>query len=323
MPSTSTRFRLHMDRFTEIESLIAAIDHGSLAAAAARAGVTPAMLGRRVDSLEKRLGTKLLHRTTRRLVLTEQGNLFVERARRLLQDLEQTEREAAGDAHRATGHLVVSAPAGFGRQHVGPHACDFLKQHPQLRMSCNFTDRVVDLVREGYDMAIRIGGELDPNYVAVRLASNRRVVCGTPEYFREHGTPQTPEDLLRHNCLAFNTQGGQPRGWKFRVDGKEQLLRVQGTMDCNDGEMLKRWVREGHGLGWRSTWEIAEQLKSGELVTCLDDFALPAHDILAIYPYQRNLPAKVRFFIEYLKQIYANGLPGNGRETAAPLLAQA
>jgi DNA-binding transcriptional LysR family regulator len=154
-------------------------------------------------------------------------------------------------------------------------------------------------------LGLRIGGQIDPNFVAIHLANNQRVVCGTPAYFKKFGKPQTLEDLREHNCLAFNLQGGQQRGWYFQKDGKTVTVKVDGNLDCNDGELLHRWVSEGLGLGWRSTWEIQKQLQSGELVTVLDEFALPAYDILAVYQQQRHLPAKVRFFIEHLKKTYA------------------
>ncbi|HWX13050.1 MAG TPA: substrate binding domain-containing protein, partial [Trinickia sp.] len=213
--------------------------------------------------------------------------------------------ELAAGRRSVSGHLIVSAPAAFGRKHVAPLASAFLADKPELRMSFNLTDRVVDLVREGYDLSIRIGGAVDPSFVAVKLASNRRVVCGTPEYFAKHGRPKSLDDLPGHNCLAFNLQGGQNRGWYFRRNGKLVTVRVSGTLDCNDGELLQRWVSEGVGLGWRSTWEIAEQLARGQLETVLDEFALPDYDILAVYPQQRYVPAKVRYFIDYLKAVYA------------------
>ena len=206
--------------------------------------------------------------------------------------------------HKATGHLIVSAPAAFGRKHVAPHAPDFLRANPDVRISFNLTDRVVDLVREGYDVGIRIGGAIDPNFVAIRLASNKRVVCGTPAYFAKHGVPRTLDDLARHNCLAFNLQGGQQRGWYFQQNGKAVTVKVNGNLDCNDGELLHRWMGEGLGLGWRSTWEIQPELESGALMTVLDDYALPDYDILAVYPQQRPVPAKIRFFIEHLKSVY-------------------
>ena len=294
-----------MDRYKEIEAFVQVMEHGSIAAAALHAGVTPAMMGRRLDALEKRLGTQLVHRSTRRLALTEAGARFLDDCRQLLAQWAQAESSVSEQRHRATGHLVVSAPAAFGRLHVAPHAASFLKANPEVKLSFNLTDRVVDLVREGYDLGLRIGGEIDPNFVAIKLAENRRVVCGTPGYFRRHGKPRTLDDLRHHNCLAFNLQGGQLRGWYFQVEGKPVSVRVQGNLDCNDGELLHRWVSDGLGIGWRSTWEIAAQLQRGELITVLDDYALPAYDILAVYPQQRHLPAKVRLFIQHLKRCYA------------------
>jgi DNA-binding transcriptional LysR family regulator len=294
-----------MDRFTQIESFVQIIEHGSLSAAALHAGVTPVMMGRRLDALERRLGAQLVLRSTRRLVLTEQGSTFLDECRRLLAQWNTAESAVMAHRHQATGHLVVTAPAAFGRLHVAPHASAFLKANPGVRISFNLSDRVVDMVRDGYDLSLRIGGDIDPNFVAVKLGHNQRVVCGTPAYFRKHGKPRTLEDLAQHNCLAFNLQGGQQRGWYFQRNGKTVAVKVDGRLDCNDGELLHRWVSEGLGIGWRSTWEIQGQLQRGELVTVLDDYALPAYDILAVYPQQRNLPAKVRFFIEHLRKIYA------------------
>ena len=293
-----------MDRFKEIEAFVQVMEHGSMAAAALAAGVTPVMMGRRLDALEQRLGTQLVIRTTRRLSLTDQGASYLDECRQLLARWDKAERAVSARHQRASGHLIVSAPAAFGRLHVAPHASSFLKANPDVQLSFNLTDRVVDLVREGYDMGIRIGGQIDPNFVAIKLASNQRVVCGTPAYFRKRGKPRTLEDLRQHNCLAFNLQGGQQRGWYFLKDGKTVTVRVEGNLDCNDGELLHRWVSEGLGLGWRSTWEIQGQLQNGELVTVLDEFALPAYDIMAVYPQQKHLPAKVRFFIEHLKKVY-------------------
>ncbi|MDB0529216.1 LysR family transcriptional regulator [Ralstonia solanacearum] len=294
-----------MDKLKQIEAFIAVVEHGSMAAAALTQDVTPVMIGRRINALEARLGVRLLHRSTRRIVVTEQGAVFMEQCKKALSELDRAELLVAEGRHKATGHLIVSAPAAFGRKHVAPHAPDFLRANPDVRLSFNLTDRVVDLVREGYDLGIRIGGAIDPNFVAIRLASNKRVVCGTPAYFARHGVPRTLDDLSRHNCLAFNLQGGQQRGWYFQHHGRMVTVKVSGNLDCNDGELLHRWMGEGLGLGWRSTWEIQPELESGALMTVLDDYALPDYDILAVYPQQRPVPAKIRFFIEHLKAIYA------------------
>lgn len=294
-----------MDKLTQIEAFVDVAEKGSLARAAREQDITPVMLGRRIDALEKRLGVKLMHRSTRHLSLTEQGTVYLEHCRKLLNDLGYAEKIISEGRHKATGHLIVSAPAAYGRKHVAPHAPAFLKANPEVQISFNLTDRVVDLVREGYDLSIRIGGNIDPNFVAVKLASNRRVVCGTPDYFERNGIPSTLDDLARHNCLAFNLQGGQQRGWYFQQNGKPVLVKAAGNLDCNDGELLHHWASEGLGLAWRSTWEIQAQLASGELITVLDEYALPHYDIMAVYPQQRHLPAKIRFFIDLLKTVYA------------------
>ena len=293
-----------MDRYTEIRSFVLVAEKGSFASAALVEGVTPVVMGRRLDALEKRLGVKLMHRSTRGLALTELGEQFLEQGRALLREFDEVERAVSVGRNVVRGHLVVSAPAAFGRRHVAPHAAAFKALHPELKMSFNFTDSVVDLVREGYDMAIRIGEVTDPNYVALRLFPNRRVVCGTPDYFERHGIPRQPEDLARHNCLAFNLAGGQQRGWSFLRDGKLFAVRAEGDLACNDGELLYGWVKQSLGVGWRSTWEIQAELKRGELVTVLDEFAVPSYDIQAVYPQQRHLPAKVRRFIEHLRTSY-------------------
>lgn len=307
-----------MDKFKQIEAFVASVDHGSFSGAALSLQVTAVMVGRRIDALEKRLGVRLLHRSTRRLALTEEGSEYLEQCRKLLGELDAVESSISESRHMATGHLIISTPAAFGRKHVAPYAPEFLKQHPRLQISFNLTDRVVDLVREGYDMGIRIGGTIDPNFVAIRLASNKRVVCATPDYFRRYGKPKTLDDLAQHNCLSFNLQGGQQRGWYFQLRGKTVAIRAQGNLDCNDGELLHRWMTEGLGLGWRSQWEIQSQLENGTLETVLDNFALPAYDIMAVYPQQRHVPAKVRLFIEHLKKVYGqpNYWHGQPEETA-------
>ncbi|MEC4721928.1 LysR family transcriptional regulator [Noviherbaspirillum sp. CPCC 100848] len=303
-----------MDKFKQIEAFVDVVEKGSLARAALEQNITPVMLGRRIDALEKRLGVKLMHRTTRHLTLTEEGTVFLDHCRKLLGDLDHAEKIIAEGRHKATGHLVVSTPAAYGRKHVAPHAPAFIAANPDVQISFNLTDRVVDLVREGYDLSIRIGGNIDPNFVAVKLASNRRVVCGTPEYFERNGIPRTLEDLEHHNCLAFNLQGGQQRGWYFQQNGKPVTIKVAGSLDCNDGELLHRWACESLGLAWRSTWEIQSELASGQLITVLDEYALDNYDIMAVYPQQRHLPAKIRFFIDMLKAVYAQ--PGYWRRAS-------
>lgn len=293
-----------MDKIKQIEAFVNAAEKGSLAKAALGQGVTPVMLGRRIDALERRLGIKLMHRTTRHLTLTERGTVFFDQCKKILDELDQAEKMIGEGLNKATGHLIVSAPAAFGRKHVAPHAPAFLAANPDVKISFNLSDQVVDLVREGYDLSIRIGGTIDPSLVAVNLYSNHRVVCAAPDYLEKHGVPKNLKDLSQHNCLTFNLQGGQQRGWHFNENNKTVIIRTTGNLDCNDGELLHRWCLEGYGLAWRSTWEIQSELASGKLVTVLDDYALPNYDIMAVYPQQRYLPLKTRLFIDHLKTTY-------------------
>lgn len=294
----------YMGKYTEIRSFVLVAEKGSFAAAARVEGVTPVVMGRRLNALEGRLGVQLVHRSTRGLALTDLGEQFLEQCEQLLRDFDAAESSISEGRKAVSGRLVVSAPASFGRQHVAPHIIAFKERYPGLKLSFNFTDSLIDLVSEGYDMAIRVGEVLNPNYVAIKLFPNRRVVCGTPDYFSRYGVPDTPEDLLDHNCLAFNLQGGQQGGWTFMRDGRTFSVRVDGDLDCNDGELLYEWVKQGLGVGWRSTWEIQAELKKGTLITVLDEFVAPDYDIHAVYPQQRYLPAKVRYFIDYIRRIY-------------------
>ena len=295
-----------MDKLKQMQAFVAAVELGSLSRAAQAVGVSPAMLGRRVDALEQRLGVKLLHRSTRHQALTDEGQLFFERCRRVFAELELAEELMGASRESAVGHLRVTAPAGFGRRHVAVHAASFLAANPKVQLSFDLTDQVVDVARQGYDLGIRIGAVADTDLVAIRLAANRRAVCAAPSYLERHGVPRELSDLQHHNCLVFTPQGGQTGGWSFRRDGKSVTIRVSGNPDCNDGEMLHRWARAGVGLAWRSTWEIQRELGRGELVTVLDEFAIPDYDVRAVYPQQRHIPAKVRFFVEHLKTVYAS-----------------
>ncbi|RWT16118.1 LysR family transcriptional regulator [Raoultella planticola] len=293
-----------MGRYTELNTFVQVAEKGSFAAAAVNEGVTPAILGRRLDALEKRLGVKLMHRSTRGLRLTEAGERLLDRAKTVLHEFDEVEGDISNSNLAVNGQLSVSAPAAFGRRHIAPHVYAFKQRYPELNLNFNFTDTVLDLVNDGFDMSIRIGEILDPTYVAIKLFPNQRVVCGTPEYFARCGMLHSLDDLAQHNCLAFSMQGGQQRGWTFQNQGRQVAIKVRGDLACNDGELLLSWVKQGLGIGWRSTWEIHAELQRGELITALDEYALPAYDIQAVFPQQRYLPAKVRLFIDYLRGLY-------------------
>ncbi len=295
-----------MDRFKQIETFVAVATRGSLSAAAKAEGVAPAIIGRRMDALEARLGVKLLVRTTRRVTPTFEGSAFLEDCQRVLNDFHNAEASVSLGGVKASGHVRVTAPAGFGRRHVAPLIAPFLDANRDVTISLDLSDRLADIVNEGIDVAIRIGQLDDSSLVGLKLAANQRVIVASPEYLAERGAPALPEDLAQHNCLTFGTYGNQARGWLFTIEGKATPVRVSGTMECNDGAVLHDWALAGRGLAWRSMWEVRDDLAAGRLVTVLDEFAAPDNAIYAVFPQRRHLPLRVRMFIDHLKNTYAN-----------------
>jgi DNA-binding transcriptional LysR family regulator len=304
-----------MDRLKQIESFAAVAGKGSLTAAALAEGVAPAVIGRRIDALEERLGVKLLVRTTRRLTLTHEGSAFLEDCQRILADIANAEASVSAGGVKASGHLRITAPAGFGRRHVAPLVPKFLALHPDVSLSLNLSDRVVDIVNEGFDSAVRVGDLPDSSLVSVRLADNRRLCVAAPSYLQRAGTPKHPSELTRHECLLLSSDASQTRGWAFRVDGEVTHLRPGGRLDCSDGQVLHTWCLQGLGLAWRSTWEVEEQIAAGELQEVLADFAAPPNGIYAVVPQRRHLPLRVRLWIDFLKHSF--GDPGYWRGLAA------
>jgi len=293
-----------MDQFKQISTFVDVIAKGSLSAAARAEGIAPAMIGRRLDSLEERLGVKLLQRTTRKIALTNEGTAFLEDCQRILAELEDAETAVSERSARATGHLLISAPAGFGRQHVAPLLPSFLAEHRDLTLTLSLNDRVVDLIGEGIDVAIRIASLSDSNLIGVKLADNKRVIVASPAYLKRHGTPRSLDELAKHNCLAISSDGSQ-RGWTFRQNGKNVTLKIAGNMVCNDGEVLHDWALAGKGLAWRSMWEVGTEIESGQLQTVLDEFAAPGNDIYAVFAQRRHLPLRIRALVDFLRRAYA------------------
>jgi DNA-binding transcriptional LysR family regulator len=295
-----------MDRLKQIESFAAVAVKGSLTAAAQVEGVAPAVIGRRIDALEERLGVKLLVRTTRRITLTHEGSAFLENCQRLLADLANAEASVSAGGVKASGHLRITAPAGFGRRHVAPLVPGFIAEHPEVSLSLNLSDRVADIVNEGFDCAIRVGDLPDSSLVSVRLADNRRQCVAAPAYLERAGTPATPGDLSGHECLTLSSEASQTRGWAFVVDGQLVHLRPGGRLDCSDGQVLHQWCLKGLGIAWRSTWEVARDLEEGRLVAVLEDFAAPPNGVFAVFPQRKHLPLRVRLWIDYVKHMYAD-----------------
>jgi DNA-binding transcriptional LysR family regulator len=295
-----------MDKLKQIESFVAVAAKGSLTAVAALEGVAPAVIGRRIDALEERLGVKVFIRTTRRITLTHEGSAFLEDCQRILADIANAEASVSEGGVKASGHLRITAPAGFGRRHVAPLVPPFLAAHPEVSLSLNLSDRVVDIVNEGYDCAVRVGDLPDSSLVSLRLADNRRQVVAAPEYLARAGTPAAPQDLIKHQCLTLSSEASQTRGWAFVADGQLTHLRPGGRLDCSDGQVLHAWCLQGLGLAWRSTWEVQRELAAGSLVPVLEEFAAPPNGIYAVFPQRKHLPLRVRLWIDHLKAAFGD-----------------
>ena len=295
-----------MDHFKQIRAFVNSATRGSLSAAAQVEAVTPAVIGRRLDALEARLGVKLLLRTTRRLSLSFEGQAFLEDCQRILNELANAEAAVSVGGIRASGHLKVSAPAGFGRRHVAPQVAAFMAANPDVSVRLDLSDRVVDLLNEGVDCAVRIGELADSSLASSKLGEMRRVVVASPDYLARHGVPLTPADLSAHNCLSLDQQ----RGWALReaLAGDVVQRKVGGAFECNDGAVLHEWALAGKGLAWRSVWEVGDDLRSGRLRSVLDDYAAPPVGIYAVFPQRRHLPLRVRLFIDQIKSTFGDPL---------------
>ncbi len=295
-----------MDKLKQIESFTQVAARGTLTAAAAAEGIAPAVIGRRLDALEARLGVKLMVRTTRRITLTHEGSAFLEDCQRVLAELNNAEASVSAGGVKASGFLRVTAPAGFGRRHVAALVPAFVALHPDVNVSLNLSDRIVDIVNEGVDCAVRVGDMPDSRLVSVRLADNQRLCVASPAYLARAGVPLHPNDLLRHECLTLSSDASQSRGWAFTLDGETTHLRLGGRFDCSDGQVLRDWCLAGLGVAWRSMWEVGQDVASGRLVSVLDTYAAPPNGIYAVFAQRKHLPLRVRLWIAFLKHTYGD-----------------
>ena len=286
------------------------LDLGSITAAAHSLDLSVAVASQRLKRLERELGVRLLHRTTRRLHPTPEGVALAERGRVLVEDLESLGAGLREAATEIAGTLRVTLSASFGRQHVSPLLPKFLARHPKLRLSVHLSDQVVDLVSEGFDLAIRIGAMEDSLLVARRIAANRRVLCASPDYLRRRGQPQVPQDLQDHECLLLFGSSGRQDVWRLHdADGKEMPVRVQGRFESNLGELLRDASVAGEGIAIHSLWHVADDLRTGRLQVVLPDFPLATTAISAVMPQRRQVPPRVRAFVDFLVEEFGDNPP--------------
>ncbi|WP_395675419.1 LysR family transcriptional regulator [Inquilinus sp.] len=293
-----------MDRLTTLDLFVRIVDAGSFAAGAEQLGQSRALASRAILDLETRLGTRLLNRTTRRLSLTEAGAAFYRRAQRITADMAEAEEEATALHARPRGLLRVNAPMSFGVLHVAPALAAYLERYPEVSVDLTLNDRVVDLLEDGYDLAIRIGRLADSSLIARRLAPCRILLCAAPSYLAAHGTPEHPSDLVRHRCISY-AYGANRDEWILTGPGGEVRVRIGARLQVNNGDAIQAAIREGYGIARQPDFIAAPDLAAGRMVQVLPEWRLPEMGIHAVYPPARTLSAKVRSFVDFMAERFA------------------
>jgi len=296
-----------MDRFSAANTFVKVVELGSFARAAERLDLSTSAVSRQLAELERHLEVRLLNRTTRRLSLTEPGQAFHERCVQLLADLDEAEASVRSATVVPRGTLRLTCGVTFGELYLAPAIAEFATLHPQLLFDLDLSDRAVDLVDEGFDLAIRIGAPGQRALVARRIGWTQLICCAAPAYLRRHGTPQTPDDLLQHQCLAY-TYVATPNAWTFEAPGGEpHTVRVPVCHRANSGRMLVALAVAGLGLTMEPDFIVAPEVRSGALVRVLPQVRAPRSPIAAVYPSRRHLSAKVRAFADFLVARFAVG----------------
>ncbi|WP_151637179.1 LysR substrate-binding domain-containing protein [Noviherbaspirillum aerium] len=301
-----------MDRLTDLSFFSLLIRSGSLAAAAQELGVTPPSISKRLAGLESRLRVRLLNRTTRRISLTPEGELYLAEGQRIISDLDALEQRITGRADTPKGLLKVSATLGFGRRHLMPVISAFARKFPDVEVQMHLSDRPVNLAEHGFDIGIRFGELPDTRMTARKLASNRRFICASPSYLGQRGMPLHPRELSKHECIFLRESDETYGTWHFNCKGRQETVKVRGQLNTNDGESALGWALEGHGIVIRSEWDVSAYLRSGRMKKILEDWDLPPADIYIVYPTKHNLSAKTRAFVDFMLESFA-GYRDDGR----------
>jgi DNA-binding transcriptional LysR family regulator len=288
-----------MDTLTSMKVFAAVVETGSFAAASDRLDMSRAMTSKYVAHLEEHLGTRLLQRTTRKLTLTESGATYYERCVQILADISEAEEGALHLTEAPRGTLRLTVPVSFGILHMGPVISDYMKQYPDVKVDLLVTDRRVDLLEEGLDMAIRIGSLSESGLVAKKFASDRVVICGSPEYLQRLGTPKTPAELAQHNCLTYSLSATGDE-WKMEGPDGQHTVKVSGSLRATNGDLVKLAALGGVGLMRQPLFICGEDLRAGRLVEVLPEYRSDSMGIYAVYPSRKHLSAKVRTFVDFV-----------------------
>lgn len=292
-----------MDTVGGMALFVQVVDSNGFKAASRILGLSPSAVSKQMASLEERLGARLLNRTTRRIGLTEEGEAYYRRCTRILEEINLAEQEISASGGTPRGLLRVSVPISFGQSRIAPLLPGFLERYPRIRLSVFAQDRMVDMIEEGYDVAVRVARLDDSSMIARRLTGNRRVICATPRYFDARGMPDTPGKLVEHNCLV-NTAYSPQRNWLFRKGGKQHSVRVSGNLEFTNPQALREAALGGLGVGLLPAYLVEPDLAAGRLRGVLEGYVSQDPDVYVIYPHAKYLSPRVRVFVDFLLEAF-------------------
>jgi DNA-binding transcriptional LysR family regulator len=288
-----------MSLITAIPIFIAVIESGSFSQAAVRLGISKSAVSKRISGLESQLGVKLLHRSTRKLSLTEAGNSYYEYASQALCLAQEAEDAATKLQSVPKGRLRISCPMSFGILHIAPLIPKFLQQYPQIELHMDMSDSWTDIIKEGLDIALQAGELPDSSLIARKITPLKSVLCASKEYLERHGVPQKPGDLINHNCILYSYHS-TINEWGFITNTEEEKVRISGNYQVNNSEALRESLVQGLGIGRLPTFIAGQHIKNGSLVAVLQEYKMPQKTLYAVFPERQYLPEKVRVFIDYL-----------------------
>jgi DNA-binding transcriptional LysR family regulator len=291
-----------MDRLRALEVFVEVVKRDGFARAAEALDTSPANVTRYISDLESHLQTRLLNRSSRKMSLTSSGEALFERAKSILADVAEAEAIVSTATLQPHGLLRINAPLSFGVLHLAPLWAKFMRLYPEVQLDVSLIDRVVDIVEEGYDMAVRISRAGSASNVARKLATSRNVLCASPDYIQQHGMPQTPAELLQHACIGYSYAATADEWQMLDASGQPHAVKVNCLMHTNNGDTALAAALGGLGVIWQPTFLVGADLRAGRLQRVLPDYHMPDMDVLAVYPSRRHLSAKVRVMIDFLVQ---------------------
>jgi DNA-binding transcriptional LysR family regulator len=283
-----------------MQALVRVVESGSFAEAARRMGVSAPMVTKYISHLEQSLGSRLLNRSTQSLSLTDSGHAYYQRCAQLLEDLDEAEAIAGAQSTSPRGFLRMSVSSDFGVNHLGPVLLEYSRQYPDVRIEVSVSNHLVDLIEEGFDLAVRITDQLRTNLVARKFATSSLIACAAPSYLAQHGTPQIPENLVHHNCLTFSDPTLASEQWRFTREDRTSVVKAAGSLRASSNELLKLAALQGQGVVLQPSFNVGEELRSGALVPLFTDYDAGALGIYVVYPHRKHQTAKVRSFIDTL-----------------------